>query len=227
MRDWREFVAERLGEVGLQAEERTEVVDELADHLVEKFLEFRRAGLSEGNAVRECLKEVRDWHEFRRKIQLARRKAHSMSNRVRQLWIPGLVSFGLSTVLMLLANALEAEGWVVRLGHPTLFVIELRWLFALPLVGAVGAYLSRRAGGSRGAIYGSVLFPAVPLLAALLIVGPVSLAFDHFIAHNIGPMSLALGFFGLVLAPGVSLLAGGLPMQVFSSWRGKSARVAS
>jgi hypothetical protein len=227
MRDWREFVSQRLGELGLEAEERTEIVDELADHLAERFLEFRREGLSEGNAVRECLKEVIDWHDFRRKIQLARRKEYSMSNRVRQLWIPGLVSFGLSTAFLLLANAFEAEGWVVRLGHPTLYVVDLRWLFALPLVGAVGAYLSRRAGGSLGAIYGSVFFPVVPFLAAFLIVGPVSLAFDHFIAHNIALMSLAMGFLGLVLAPGVALLAGGLPVQVFSSRRVKSARVAS
>jgi hypothetical protein len=101
------------------------------------------------------------------------------------------------------------------------------WLFSLPLIGALGAYLSHRAGGSRRAIFSSIVFPVLPFLASILLVLPVSLAFDHFIAHNIAPMALLMALLGWVLAPGVALLAGGLPAQFFFSRRLDPRRVAS
>ena len=46
------------------------------------------------------------------------------------------------------------------------------------LVGTLGAFLSRRAGGSRRAIFSSIIFPVVPFLAAILLITPVILAVD-------------------------------------------------
>jgi hypothetical protein len=104
-------------------------------------------------------------------------------------------------------------------------VVYVPWLILLPLVGAMGAYLSWRAGGSQRAILSAILFPVLPFLASILVVLPVSLMFDHFIAHNIAPMALFLSLPGWVLAPAVALLAGGLPARLYFS-RLASRRVA-
>ncbi|PYT53600.1 MAG: hypothetical protein DMG43_08565 [Acidobacteria bacterium] len=99
------------------------------------------------------------------------------------------------------------------------------WFLTLPLVGAMGAYLSRRAGGSQRVVFSSIGFPVLPFLASILVVLPVSLIFDHFIAHSIAPMALLMALLGWVLAPGVALLAGGLTMQLFLT-RLTSRRIA-
>jgi hypothetical protein len=93
-------------------------------------------------------------------------------------------------------------------------VLYVWWLILLPLVGAIGAYLSWRAGGSLRAILLSMVFPVLPFLASILVVLPVSLIFDRFIAHNIAPMSLIFALFGWVPAPAAPLLAGGLLTQL-------------
>jgi hypothetical protein len=97
----------------------------------------------------------------------------------------------------------------------------------LPVVGALGAFLSRRAGGSRRAIFSSIVFPVVPFLAAILLITPVILAFDHWIAHSPVPASIPMATLGLVVAPGVALLIGGVPAQLFFSRRLDSRRIAS
>ena len=105
-------------------------------------------------------------------------------------------------------------------------VVFIPWLLALPLVGAVGAFLSYRAGGSRRAIVFSIVFPVAPFLAAILLISPVVLAFDHFIAHNPALASILMAALGLVIAPAIALLAGGLPAQLFFSRRLDPRRIA-
>jgi len=227
MRDWHKLVSEHLGGLNLEAHERAEVIEELADHLEEAFAEFRRQGLSEEGAAKRCLREFNDWYELGRKIQSARRKENVMYNRVTQLWLPGLVTFILSMGLLALAQIYGPKPWILSWGHPPMAVVFIPWLFALPLVGAVGAFLSHRAGGSRRAIFFSIIFPVVPFLAAILLMTPVILAFDRFIAHNPVPASIPVAVLGLVFLPGVALLAGGLPMQLFIARRFGAGRVTS
>ncbi len=227
MRDWHKLVSEHLGGLNLEAHERAEVIEELADHLEEAFAEFRRQGLSEEGAAKRCLCEFNDWYELGRKIQSARRKENVMSNRVTQLWLPGLVTFILSMGLLALAQIYGPKPWILSWGRPPMAVVFIPWLFALPLVGAVGAFLSHRAGGSRRAIFFSIIFPVVPFLAAILLMTPVILAFDRFIAHNPVPASIPVAAFGLVFLPGVALLAGGFPAQLFLSRRLPSGGMTS
>ena len=133
-----------------------------------------------------------------------------MTNRVAQLWLPGLATFLLSTGILALMQVLRARAWVLgKAGDLTIAVLYVWWLIVLPLVGALGAYLSGRAGGSRRAILLSTVFPVLPLLASILVILPVSLLFDRFIAHNIAPRSLLFALFGWVLAPAAPLLLGG------------------
>ena len=150
-----------------------------------------------------------------------------MTNRVTQLWLPGLVTFILSMGLLALTQIYGPKPWMLSLGRPPVAVVYIPWLFALPFVGAVGAFLSYRAGGSRRAISLSIIFPVVPFLAAILLIAPVILGFDHFIAHNPAPASIPMALLGLVVAPGVALVAGGLPAHLFFLRRLDSRRIAS
>src|SRR5436305_15338331 len=114
---------------------------------------------------------------------------------------------------------------LMKVGQLPMVLFYIPWLLSLPLVGALGAYLSHRAVGSQRAIFSSIVFPVLPFLASILLVLPVSLIFDRFIAHNIAPMSLVMALLGWVLLPGVALLAGGLPTQLFFSRRLNPRRV--
>ncbi len=223
MPDWNALVRERLAGLFLEQDERGEVIAELAAHLEESFEELRRQGLAEGAAVTRTLLQVKDWQDLRRKIQAARRKENIMSNRVRQFWLPGFATLFLSTILLALTEIYGPKPWIMSWGHPPVELLYIPWLFCLPFVGAVGAYLSYRAGGSGRAIFLSTIFSALPFLASIVVVLPVSLIFDHFIAHNIAPMALVLALLGWVLIPAMALLAGGLPAQ-FLLMRGLGSR---
>lgn len=149
-----------------------------------------------------------------------------MNDRVRRFWLPSLLNFVLATGLLAMIQIFGPKLWAVWWfgGSRWSFVapserVYIPWLLSLPLVGALGAYFSHRAGGSRRAIFSSIVFPVLPFLASILLVLPVSLIFDHFIAHNIAPLSLVMALPGWVLFPGAALLAGGLPAQHLLSRR--------
>src|SRR6266851_5225884 len=154
MPDWRQLVNEHLAALVLDPHDRAEVIEELAAHLDETFVDLRRRGLSEGDAARRCLSEVHDWRDLRRKIQIARRKEDPMTNRVKQLWLPGLVTFVLSMGFLALAQIFGPKPWILTWGHPPVALFYLPWLFSLPLVGAVGAY--RPQYRANGSFYGLV-----------------------------------------------------------------------
>jgi hypothetical protein len=227
MPDWSKLVHDHLVQLALEPGERAEVVEELAAHLEETFHDLCRQGFSEEDATRGCLLEVEDWRGLGLRIEAARRKEDIMSNRVTQLWLPGIVTFVLSMGFLALAQIYGPKPWILSWGHPPMAVVFIPWLFALPLVGAVGAFLSHRAGGSRRAIFFSIIFPVVPFLAAILLITPVILAFDRFIAHNPVPASIPVAVLGLVFLPGVALLVGGLPMRAFIARRFGAGRVTS
>ena len=96
MPDWRKLVGEHLATLALDPQEREEVIEELAAHFDETFMDLCKRGFNEEDATSRCLDEVRDWHSLRRNLQNARRKENVMSNRVTQLWLPGVVTFALS-----------------------------------------------------------------------------------------------------------------------------------
>ena len=216
MPDWQELVEGQLAGLVLGPAERAEVIAELAAHLEESYERFRQEGLLESEAAHRALAQVTDWNDLRRKIRAARSRKDTMTNRITQLWLPGFLTFVLSTGIFELFEIFGPKPWIVaRSGDLPLLVFQMPWLLSLPLVGAMGAYLSWRAGGSQRVMLSSVVFPVLPFLASILVVLPFSLFFDHFIGHNSAPMAGLMALIGFVLAPGVALLAGGLPIQFF------------
>jgi hypothetical protein len=228
MPDWQELVRQRLSGLALAAEERGDVHAELAAHLEESYEFLRTKGLPEQAAMQQTLAQVTDWQDLRRRIQTARTKENSMNDRVKQLWLPGFVTFLLSMSLLALNEIFGPKPFaLMKVGQLPMVLFYIPWLLSLPLVGALGAYLSHRAVGSQRAIFSSIVFPVLPFLASILLVLPVSLIFDRFIGHNPSPIGLVMALLGWVLAPGVALLAGGLVAQFFLSRRSASRQAMS
>jgi len=143
-----------------------------------------------------------------------------MTNRVKQLWLPGFLTFVVSTVVFELFEILGPKPWIVTRGADMpLLVFQGPWLLLLPLIGAMGAFLSWRAGGSQRAMLSSIVFPVLPFLASILAWFPFSVVFYYSIGHNSAPMAGLMALISFVFVPGVALLAGGLPARFYLARR--------
>src|SRR5258708_16818863 len=147
MHDWQELVRRRLSVLTLDATEKDEVKAELAAHLAETCEELHRRGMTEEEAVRRTLSQVEDWQELTRLIQTARTKENIMTNRVKQFWLPSLLTLLLSVGLLALIQVFGPNPWLVArkrrwcLVAPVALVCLLS-LLSLPLIVAMGAFCS-------------------------------------------------------------------------------------
>jgi hypothetical protein len=232
MRNWEAIVERQLTGLALGPTESAEVIAELAAHLAETCEELRKQGITEEEAVRRTLSQVEDWQKLSRLIQTARTKENVMTNRVKQFWLPSLLTLFLSMGLLMLVQFFGPNPWVIaRKSAWSLIapvaVIYLPWLFSLPLIGAMGAYLSNRAGGSRRAMLTSIVFPVLPYFAFFLVALPVTAIFNDRLGHNIMLLALFVGLLAWVVAPAAALLTGGALVQLFLSRRLDSRRIVS
>lgn len=234
MPDWQELVRRELSGLAVDAAERDEVHAELAAHLEESYEVALREGVPQPDAIRRAISLAGDWQELRRKIQIARRKENNMTNRVKQLWLPGFLTLFTSMSLLVLIGffgprppifhptdaynvSFQLRAWSVI--APVAFVY-VPWLLSLLLIGGSGAYLSHRAGASQRVVFLSILFPVLPYLTFFLIVFPLSLILgEKNFTHNIMFSAFLVGLVAWVLLPGATLLAGGLPTQLLLSRR--------
>lgn len=224
MPDWQKLVRQRLSNLALDAVEKDEVQVELAAHLEESYESLRTKGLPEQGAMQQTLAQVEDWEDLRRRIQIARTKESVMTNRVKQFWLPSLLTLLLSMGLLMLIEQFGPRHWVIAPEHRSGWaliapaaVVYLPWLFLLPLIGAMGAYLSNRAGGSQRAAFSSIVFPVLPYLVTFLIGLPMIVLLNPHIVQTNLFNALFIGLFAWVLAPAAALLVGGLLAKIFLS----------
>src|SRR6266403_142242 len=218
MPDWQKLVRRRLSGLAVDFTEREEIHTELAAHLEESYESLRTKGLPEQAAMQQTLAQVADWQDLRRRIQVARtRKENIMNDRVRQLWLPGLLTFVLSMGLLELVQKFGPRPFVLDLDRGTpVLMFYTSWLLTLPLAGAMGALLSKRAGGSPRILAISSVFPVLPFGVVFLIAIPAGLLIGHSLAHHIVAAAFLTMMFGWVLVPGLALLSGGLLVQLLS-----------
>jgi hypothetical protein len=227
MPDWQKTVSERLSDLRLQDCDRKDVIAELAAHLEERYHALCEAGLSEDDAARRALSEVRNWKKLERQIYSARRKDNTMNARVKCVWLPGLLTFFISMVLLEVAQKFGPQPMVLHLDHPPVLMFYARWLLILPLAGALGAYLSKLGGGSLRLTLLASIFPVLPFATVFLIAIPVGLSLAHAVPHTIVAAAFFEAMLGWVLAPAVALIAGGLLVQFASSRRSRSGLIAA
>src|SRR5271163_2492578 len=146
MRDWKALVEERLASLALEPEEKAEVISEVATHLEEICEEMLRQGITEEEAVRRTLSRAGNWRDLQRKIFAAKRREQPMKKRVWQLWVPGFLTLILSMLFLAVLYSLGLRARLVWSG-PNAILLYTPWLAGLPFFGALGAYISSRAGG--------------------------------------------------------------------------------
>jgi hypothetical protein len=214
VRDWSALVRERLPEAGLPAAQREEIIAELAGHLEEFYEEQRTEGLSEAEALDHALGQVANWRDLSRKIERAKRTEGKMNQRTRSFWVPAFITLT-AWVLFEAILAQTSYGPRMILGHPKLmdFIWPI-WLAGQPFLGAIGAYTSRRAGGTRVARLAAGLFPMVITLVGMVagyVLILIAWMYGRIDLGHIDLVSAERLALGIIILPGLALLLGTLP----------------
>ena len=212
MRDWRRLVVEKLDRAKLSARQKEEVSAELAGHLEDHCESLRREGVSECEAVTEALNEMLDWHDLGRRIADAKGRDTTMNDRTRKFWLPAAASLGAAVVF-------QAVVAYVSYRPLAIYSSSARWAYAAWLVaqvacGAIGAYLSRRAGGQRLARIGAALTTSTVLMTVMVIVGAFNLlmyATGIWPNHGVGMQVFGRDLGIVVMIPAIALLVGAAP----------------
>jgi hypothetical protein len=210
--DWRTLVRNRMLTLKLPHDVKEDVVAELGAHLQEIYEEAIIRGLDETEATARALQQVEDWKGLVAQISRAKSKEGSMNARTRSLWLPALASlFSSSLFLFVLTELSMTPGILVRLHSDAAGWLYAVWIIGQIAFGALGAFLSRRVGGSRIVRMVAATFPAIVMLASCAIVIPVSALMEHndFIFHN--PGRLWWGMFLWAIVPATTLLLGAAP----------------
>ncbi len=127
-----------------------------------------------------------------------------MNQRTKSLWLPGLISLLVANVFLMMLQRSGLPIHLFKLGS-VILALYVPWLVVLPLCGAIGAYLSLRAGGDRVARLSAALFPGIAFLGLFCLVFLASLFVGHATVVMIG-VGLLMG-----VLHGVALLLGALP----------------
>ncbi len=217
MPDWREFVKNHLGSLGLDPRREAEIVLELASHYEDICEDSTDCCLPGDAALARASEEVRDWKAFRREIRRAELEEEPMNHRTKSLWLPGFVTGALAWLLYSLLEALGVHPRILIINNPPLFIF-LPWMLALPFLGALGALGSRRAGGNSREMILAGIFPVLAMTALFLLISPVAFTVDMIMRGNV-PLPLLLSglasaMLGWVVIPGAALLAGALPVAL-------------
>lgn len=134
-----------------------------------------------------------------------------MNDRTRSLWIPGLASLTAAMGTLMIMNRFGVEPRIFWYGSKVGLELYLPWLMVLPVFGALGAYLSRRAKGQLKARLVAALFPAIVLFGFFCFAITVSAVIERHVPWRVLPLVFALAVFNWALLPGAALLLGALP----------------
>ncbi len=148
-------------------------------------------------------------------------EANRLNLRTRSLWLPGFVTLTAASLLMFAEEIVlvhDSSFYFTDIslrpshlisGLPRWFYIT--WLFAQVPYGALGAFLSRRGGGTRFARIVAGAFPALAMFVVCSVVIPISVFFANnaYALHH--PSTLAFGILIWAGAPAVALMLGAVP----------------
>lgn len=208
MPDWKKLVREQLAARGLTQSIEEVVIAELAAHLEDACADECRQGRSESDARKQALDQV-PWNKLAHRIRAAQHKERNMNQRTRALWLPAMANMALAVGLIIILDRLNLdEPGIATAGH-IVKAFRLPWLLALPISGAVGALLSKRAQASRAERLMAGLAPSLAWLAVLSLWGWLSFVTGDFAGFPLD--YLALSVVGLVILPALALLLGTLP----------------
>ncbi len=88
MPDWKALVAARLASLKLRPEREREIIDELSQHLGDRFQELRADGVDEAAAVRVVMDEIDDYDLLAREMRTLKQSSVARANRRRHAAAP-------------------------------------------------------------------------------------------------------------------------------------------
>lgn len=220
MPDWRTLVHARLGRLDLDPATVDDIEIELADHLEDVYEECLRQGIAPAAAIDCALADVSDWNLLASRIVEARLEEFTMIERMKRVWIPGLFALIACTVLLQYTTRFRAVGQIPWRDPLLSIDFYVAWLLALPIVGGLGAWWSRRAGGSLSARVTAALFPVTALIGAWFVIVPVAILFDQPFPFGLWWRGVPALFVGWVVIPAAALLIGAWPF--LGSWSPQS-----
>lgn len=141
-----------------------------------------------------------------------------MNKRVRQLWFPVLSTVLVSASVQFVALRVpQVPPWVFFTRNGVSIVLAPLWMLALPLIGALGTWLSLRAGGNTRYRLLSALAPAW-LMGGIMTLGvPLSMIVERHFSLSLKLTAYGLYMIAGCLVPAVLLALGALP------WLGRNA----
>lgn len=208
MPNWRQILRERVTPKRLNAAAADSILRELATHLEEAFEEARARGLTEDQALQIALQEVEDWHVLAAEINAARSEEGRMNYRTKTLWLPTFLTLLGASVSLAATQFIGLQPqqiWVGKMG----MTFYWPWLASLPIFGAVGAYMSRKAAGQIPICLVAGLSPALVMLVVMFLILPWGLFLDGL--HFFRLVHFGLGLINWVGIPAAALLLGALP----------------
>jgi hypothetical protein len=212
MPDWKELVRERMASLALPRESQEDIVAELAAHLEETYEAARARNLSCGDAVKVAFEEVGGWGSLAKNVCRAKSEEERMNERTKSLWLPAMVNLFAAMGLLMLMQRMGVEPrlvWVDAAEGKFAMVFYYPWLMVLPLFGAAGAYLARRAQGEVLTVLAAGLSPALTLIGLICLIAPWGLLVDGVSVFRLVLIGTGLLTWGML--PGAALLVGALP----------------
>jgi hypothetical protein len=212
MLDWQKAVREKLAAVTLSPRQRANLIAELANHLEDLHAELLASGVSAPDASTACLEQLNDLQQIASAAEQSQIGEGRMNQRSKTLWLPGLVTLTMASVLLMLMQLYTFSRPRVHWVDGGEVAVGIVWLLSLLPCGALGAYLSRRAGGSRGISILASLFPSLIMLAVFCVVLPLGIFVERntYIIHH--PRYFGLALLVWTVVPGAALLLGALPV---------------
>ena len=207
MRDWQRYVRANLCSLRVNSTEFEEVAQELAAHLEETYERLRLSGLPEGQADLQTRAQAGNWKELNTQLNSAKQEG-TMNARVKRIWIPSLLTLLTCWTILALLIWAGAQPLIWNRAEPRSAILYLPWLLLLPLIGAMGGYLSRREDGAGYQVYVAGTFPALAIAAILAVTFPFAFFVDPRIAPDFKLDSLLAMVLSWVILPGIALCAG-------------------
>lgn len=134
-----------------------------------------------------------------------------MNRRIATLWLPGLVGLAAATGSWTALRLVGTRPHILWIGQMPL-LLYVPWIVLLPLAGAAGAYLCRRAGGRPMACVAAGLFPAAVLLG-LVCLGLTAMAISNELDRPEW-LCIVVGLLNWTVLPGCALLLGTAPFLI-------------
>jgi len=212
MPDWQEMVREKVAGAAVSRRRREELISELSSQLDDRHAELLGSGVEEPEASAQCLEQIEDVQQIAAAASRSQIWEDFMNQRSRTLLLPGLITLTLASVSLMVMQLFAFSRPRVHWVDGGAVAIGFVWLASLLPCGALGAYLSRRAGGSRWNSIIASLFPSLIMLGVFCTVLPIGVLIEGnpFILHH--PRYFGLALLVWIIVPGAALLLGALPV---------------